>query len=176
MNLCSVTHLQQLLLLGGRWQLSDAQVPLLHAVADAQVAAWLQRVAVEQADGGAGQEGRGVLGVGEASVLPAEVHHEAELPQGPHRAEEGDQLVLVGVPGDLADEDLTAGSWTGPVPTSQHSSSNSHFAVNSSGRPQTVAEPLSSCSTLAACSQTHAKHSSVTELLNIIWCSMERMG
>lgn len=121
-----MSYLQQLPLLGGRWQLSYAQVSLLHAVADTQVTTGLQQVAVEHANGGAGQEGRGILGVGEASVLPAEVHHETKLPQRPHRAEEGDELVLVDIPGDVADEDLAAGSWTGTVPTWQHSSR--HFS------------------------------------------------
>lgn len=93
------------------------------------MAAGLQRVAIEQANGGAGQVGRGVLGVGEASVLSAEVHHEAKLPQRPHRAKEGYELVLVDDPGNVADEDLAARSWTGTLPTWQHSSSNSHFTV-----------------------------------------------
>ncbi|TNN27766.1 hypothetical protein EYF80_062087 [Liparis tanakae] len=109
-------YLQEFLLLGDGRQVSDTEVPLLRAAADAEAAAGLHHVTVQQPDGFVGRGGRVVFGVGEAAILPAEVHHEPELPEGPHGAEQGDEQVLVGVPGDLADEDLAAGSGGGPVP------------------------------------------------------------
>lgn len=103
-------------MLGGCWQVSDTEVSLLCAAAHTEAAAGLHQVAVQLADG-FGDYARGaVFAVGEAAVLSAEVHHEPELPEGPHGAEQGDQQVLVGVPRDLADEDLTAGPWGRPLP------------------------------------------------------------
>jgi len=109
-------YLQELLLLGDGGQVSDTEVSLLRAAADAEAAVGLHHVTVQQPDGFVGRGGRVVFGVGEAAILPAEVHHEPELPEGPRRAEQGDEPVLVGVPGDLADEDLAAGSRGGPEP------------------------------------------------------------
>lgn len=101
---------------GGGRQVSDTEVSLLRAAADTEAEAGLQHVTVQQADGFSSYGRRAVFAVGEAAVLAAEIHHEPELPEGPHGAEEGNQQILVGVPRDLADEDLTVGSWGRPVP------------------------------------------------------------
>lgn len=96
---------------------SNAEVFLLRAVTHGDPGAGLQHVAVQLVDRSGGLHCRGVFGVGEAAVLPAEVHHQPELPERPHGAEQGDQQVLVGVPWDVVDEDLAVGSWGGAVPT-----------------------------------------------------------
>lgn len=89
---------------------------LLCAAADTEAEARFQHVTMQQADGVGSYSWRAVFGIGEATVLAAEVHHEPELPEGPHRAEQGDQQILVGVPRDLADENLTTGSWRRAIP------------------------------------------------------------
>lgn len=63
---------------------------------------------MQRADGGSGRGRAVVLGVGKATVLSAEVHHEAELPERAHGTEQRNQLVLKDIPRDLADEHLTA--------------------------------------------------------------------
>lgn len=109
-------YLEQLLLPRGDREAFNAEVSLLCAVADAEAEAGRQHVAVQQADCFGSYRRRAVFGVSEAAVLSAEVHHQPELPERPHGAEEGDQQVLVGVPWDLADEDLAPGSWRWTVP------------------------------------------------------------
>lgn len=109
-------YLQQLLLPGGSWQVLDAELALLDATAHAEASPRPQRVAVKEVDGIIGDGGRAVFGISEAPVLTAEVHHEPEFPKCPHRAEEGDEQVLVDIPWDLADKDLTARPRWGTVP------------------------------------------------------------
>lgn len=103
-------------MLGFARQVFDTELSLLGAVADDKVAARLQHVTMQQADGGVSYGWRSVFGIGETAVLATEVHHEPELPEWPHQAEQGDQQILVGVQWDLADEDLTVVSWNGPHP------------------------------------------------------------
>lgn len=100
----------------GGWQVSHTEVSLLCAAADTEAEAGFQHVTMQKVDGVGSYSWRAVFGVGKATVLAAEVHHETELPEGPHRAEQGDQQILVGVPWDLADENLTAGSWCRAIP------------------------------------------------------------
>lgn len=109
-------YLQQVLLPGDGGQVSYTEMPLLHAAADTEEEAGLHQVTMQQADGAGSFSRAAVFGVGEATVLSAEVHHEPELPERPHGAEQGDQQILVGVPRDVADEHLTAGSWGGSIP------------------------------------------------------------
>lgn len=101
---------------GDGWQVSDTEMSLLYAAADTEEEARLHQVTVQQADGAGSFSRAAVFGVGEATVLAAEVHHEPELPERSHGTEQGDQQILVGVPRDVADEHLTAGSWGGSVP------------------------------------------------------------
>lgn len=89
---------------------------LLRTATDVEAEGGLYRVTVQQADGFVSDIRRAIFAVGKASILPAKVHHEPELPEGPHRAEQGDQQILIGVPRDLADKDLTVGSWGGTIP------------------------------------------------------------
>lgn len=89
---------------------------LLDAVTDTEEESRLQHVTMQQANDTGSYSWRAIFGIGKAAVLAAEVHHEPELPEWPHRAEQGNQHILVGVPWDLANEDLTVGTWGGPMP------------------------------------------------------------
>ena len=110
------TYLHQPRPLGADRQLSHTQLPLLGAVAYAELHPRLQRVAVQPTHCVGGKDAARVLGVGKAAVHAAEVHHEAELPERANRAEQGDQTVLVDLPGELADEHLTAAARDRPLP------------------------------------------------------------
>lgn len=109
-------NLLQVFLFSGSRQISNTEVSLLCAAADTEVALGLQHVAVQLEDGLGGEGRCAIFSIGKAPVLATKVHHEAELPERPHRAEQGDEQVFVGVPRDVADEDLTALSWGWTVP------------------------------------------------------------
>lgn len=110
------TYLQKVLLPGSSWKVPKRKVSLLYAAAHTETAARLQHVTMEQANGSGSKSGWAVLGIGKSTVLPAEVHHEPELPEGPHRAEQGNQKILIGISWDLADKYLTADPWGRTVP------------------------------------------------------------
>lgn len=109
-------YLQYVFLPSGSRQTSNTKVSLLRAPPYTDAVAGLQHVAVQLSYGFSNYSSWAIFGIRKAAVLPAEVHHQPELPERSNGAEQGDQDVLVRVPWDLADEDFTARSWRGTFP------------------------------------------------------------
>lgn len=110
-------HSQQLVAPYGGRQIAETQLPLLRAPPDTKPDTTLEWIQVQSLDSSGCASRVSVFGISKASVLPTEVHHEAELVERGHALEQWDQLVLVHVPWDLTYKDLTAWTWCWTSPS-----------------------------------------------------------
>lgn len=109
-------YLQQVSMPCVVWQASYAQLSLLCAMTYTERHARLDDVTMQQLNGIGSYDFWSIFGIGKTTILTTEVHHEPELPEWTHSAEQRNQHVLVGIPWNMSDEDFTPGSWSWSVP------------------------------------------------------------